>query len=150
MAPGHRRTASDADITLNVQGATVAKPKKPNSRQAHVPSHTSAPISSRLRRITSHQLDFGQYGKDGLIDCRRRRIVGSSHSLALFTIAATFFPSSVVTSSISPVAILAIMTALAFTSAGAFDPWGLLALLVSFCLPVSTSVALETGGQCRG
>jgi len=38
--------------------------------------------------------------------------------------AAAFLPSSVVTSLISPVAILAIMTARAFTSAGRFSPFG--------------------------
>src|SRR5262249_5606875 len=69
IAPGHRCAASDTDITSNVQGATVAKPKKPNSKQAHVPSHTSAPMSFRPRRITTHQLSFYQDRRDGLISC---------------------------------------------------------------------------------
>ena len=44
--------------------------------------------------------------------------------------AAAFLPSSVVTSSISPVAILAIMTARAFTSAGRRSPFGPFAIMV--------------------
>src|ERR1700730_8067268 len=44
--------------------------------------------------------------------------------------AAAFLPSSVVTSSISPVAILAIMTARALTSAGRRSPFGPLAIVI--------------------
>src|SRR5262245_262579 len=51
MTPGQRVTASAADMTLNVHGATTAKPKKPNTRHAAVASHTRAPVSFRLRRI---------------------------------------------------------------------------------------------------
>src|SRR5262245_29162035 len=68
MTPGQRVAASVADMTLNVHGATTAKPKKPNIRHAAVASHTSAPMSFRLRRIESTFGDCAKLPDWGLVD----------------------------------------------------------------------------------
>src|SRR5712691_11452413 len=62
--------------------------------------------------------------------------------------AAAFLPSSVVTSSISPVAIRATMTARAFTSAGRFSPLGPRGIL--FTLVLLSGKHIMHCGQKRG
>src|SRR6266478_9055934 len=69
------------------------------------------------------------------ISLRRLAVMPSARALPPMRPSATaagFLPSSVVMSSISPVAILAIMTALPMASAGCFSPLVPLALAVSF------------------